>query len=327
MIDSTAIAREALLVLSELPEIRHPKVVPTERSLAAAFETIFWSSLDSYEGAPVKARLFFAPRAALGPYGSALQLLEPKPLSVESVRRLAPAHGDRGGLIVVEQPDGSLCIEGLLGRVPFVRNVSPWWLAVECRGVGAVRITSAQTPVLDFRRGAVRRLGGLSFDRTSAEFLLMGAGIFPERDVADSWRVASALIDIAFDIDELGVGGALWILNPSKRDTSEVRRLGNPVAPKSALWDPYREMWEDRTTTIRLLNPGCNLGHEFLQQAAQEWDLLRRSSVTGSIADLSRIDGATLLSSAPELLEFGVICNRFTAPATTVLRSTNPSSA
>lgn len=321
--NSAAIARQALETLSQLPSIRHPKIIPSAAALAHAFEMVFWSSLDSYEGTPISAKVFFAPQAAIESSGGAFRLGQPKLLNVENIRRLAPAHGARGGLLVIEHRDGSLSIEGLLGRMPFFREVSPLWLSVERRGVGAVRINCGHTPILDFRKGAVRRLGGLAFDRTSAELLLMGAGIFPEQDTTQSWRVASALIDVAFAIEDLGTGGALWLLHPSKRESSEVRGMGNSVRLSAESWAPYQELWEQRTSVSRLLNTPCNLGHEFLQQAAQEWDLMRRASLSGSIADLSRVDGAILVTTAPELIEFGVICNRFSAPAQTVLQSNN----
>ena len=90
-------------------------------------------------------------------------------------------------------------------------------------------------------------------------------------------------------------------------------------------WEPYKEMWEKRTSTIRLLNPGCNQGHEFLQQAAQQWDFLRQHALTQSISSLAKVDGAIVINGSPHVLAFGVICNDFSDPALQVFQSNNPS--
>jgi hypothetical protein len=90
-------------------------------------------------------------------------------------------------------------------------------------------------------------------------------------------------------------------------------------------WEAYREQWEMRTSLMRLLNSRCDQGHEFLQQAAQQWDFLRMDSLTRSIASLANVDGAIVMNGSPEVLAFSVICNKFRNPAVEIDRATNPS--
>jgi hypothetical protein len=59
--------------------------------------------------------------------------------------------------------------------------------------------------------------------------------------------------------------------------------------------------------------------------AAQEWDGARKSSLARSIASLAGTDGAILMDGSPRVLEFGVIYNKFSQPATSVLRTFHPS--
>ncbi len=80
----------------------------------------------------------------------------------------------------------------------------------------------------------------------------------------------------------------------------DLEGLGERVEMRSAWWAPFREMWEERTSVMRLLNPGCDKGREFLQVAAQEWDHLRQQAVTRSISSLAKVDGAIVINSRRE---------------------------
>jgi hypothetical protein len=165
----------------------------------------------------------------------------------------------------------------------------------------------------------------MSFNRTVAEVFLKAAGLFPTEPASLDWHVASALLDIGFAIEQHGTGGALWILPAGSSISRELEGLGERIEMRAEWWEPYREMWENRTSIIRLLNPGCNQGHEFLQAAAQQWDLLRRNALSKSISSLAKVDGAIVINGSPQILAFGVICNKFRDPAAQVLRSTDPS--
>lgn len=239
-------------------------------------------------------------------------------MSTRAIRQLSPAQAPDGALLVVEDPPGGLHIGGMLGNFPSVGGASPLWLCVESRGPGAVRVCVGSEPILEFTRGAVKQLGGMSFDRNAAEGLLMTARLFPTEPSGLAWHVASALLDIAQAIERHGAGGAVWILLAGRFLDGDLAGLGNPVGMSPDAWEPFREVWERRTLTIRLLNPGCDQGHEFLQAAAQEWDRLRMNSIAESISSLANVDGAIVTNGSPEVLAFGVICNRFSCPATEV---------
>jgi hypothetical protein len=272
--------------------------------------------------------MFFAPQEALigseriirGSEG-VIRLASPRPLSQETIRELSPAVSADGALLLTETPTNGISVEGILGTFPFVGRASPRWLCVESRGSGAVRVSVGSEPILEFTRGEVKQLSGMSFDRTAAEILLMNARLFPREPPGLDWHVSSALLDIAFTIELQGTGGALWIL-PAETSIGALASRGKPIEMRAEWWEPYREMWEMRTSNIRLLNPGCDQGHEFLQQAAQQWDLLRRHALTKSIASLANVDGAIVMNGSPEVLAFGVICNEFLQPATEILKST-----
>lgn len=325
MIDAKGAAAQVLQIISQMHRLEQPYVVPSEHALAHVFEQVFWSSVNHYEGLLLTARVFFAPRAALTTSSGMIAFDTRLAVSQESIRRFSPAHGDDGGLLVVEDSEKGIAIEGILGSSPFSRGSSPHWLCVESRAPGTIRVGSGRLPLLEFTHGSVKQLGGMSFDRTFAEVLLIGAAVFPAEPAGYNWHVASALVDIVFDIEARGKGGAIWILPSSRSSASEVEGSGHRVLMADGWWEPYREMWEDRTSTIRLLNPGCQQGHEFLQTAAQEWDGARKRSLTRSIASLAGTDGAILMDGSPRVLGFGVVYNKFSRPATSVLRTSDPS--
>lgn len=325
MIDAKDAASKVLQIITQMHDLERPRVIPAEDALRHVFEQVFWSSVNQYEGMALRARVFFAPRAALTSSHGIIPFDTGHALSQESIRRFSPAHSGDGGLLLVEDPVTGIGIEGILGSSPFKRGASPWWLCVEARGPGMVRVGVGQRPLLEFARGAVKQLGGMSFDRTMAEILLMGAALSPTEPAGQDWHIAAALVDIAFEIEATGAGGAIWILPSSRSSPSEVEGLGQKIFMDESWWEPYKEVWENRTSTIRLLNPGCDQGHSFLQTAAQEWDGARKGSLTRSIASLAGTDGAILMDGSPRVLEFGVICNKFSQPATRVLRTIHPS--
>jgi hypothetical protein len=318
------VAQKVFSIVNQMHENRRPRVLPTETALSKVIEDVFWSSLDQYEGTPIRTRIFFAPRKALASGEGIIQLEERHPISQDTIRRLSPAHTADGALIAVEDATDGLNFEGLLCSFPTVARASPLWLGVETRSSGAVRISIGANPILEVTRGSITQLGGMSFDRTAAEVLLMSARLFPVEPTGLDWHISSALLDIAFAMENYGTGGALWILPTGSSISGDMEGLGNPIRMRDDSWEPYREMWESRTSTIRLLNPGCDQGHDFLWRAAQEWDFLRRYALTKSISSLAMVDGAIVINGSPEVLAFGVICNKFLAPATKVLRSNDP---
>jgi len=326
MIDAAGIAQNVISIVDRMHELRRPQTVPTDGALHRVIEEVFWSSMDRYEGNPLQARIFFVRKLQLTG-ARIIQLASPRPISKDTIRQLSPAHAPDGALLAVEDTNGEPQIEAVLGSFPSTRGASPYkWLGVESRGPGSVRLSiGGWQTVLEFIRGTWKPLGGMSLDRTAAEILLMKAGLFPTEPAGRDWQVAKMILDIGNAIEHHGMGGALWILPCGATMDGDLEGLGHRVEMSSMWCEPFREMWELRTSVIRLLNPGCGKGHEFLQEAAQQWDFLRQDAVTRSLSSLTKIDGAIVINGSPQVLAFGVICNGFDCKATEVRRSIDPS--
>ncbi len=209
-----------------------------------------------------------------------------------------------------------------------MRGARPLWLTVESRGPGVISIGTLGGPLVEFTRGSLKRVGGLSLDRTAAESLLMATQLFPPGPPQGlEWHIASLLVDAGRAIERWGAGGAIWILPAGKSLEGELDTLGHKVELDHDLWRPFREMWSMRTATTTLLNsPGGPSGpwllnNQWLQSATQEWDFLRQDAVLRTVSSLAGIDGAIVINGDPKLLAFGVICNKFRSPAKEVLEA------
>ena len=229
MIDSIAIAREVLGILEQMHKARRPHRVPSEGALRRVVEDVFWSSLDQYEGNPIRARVFFASRNALSESSGIINLAISHPISPSTIRQLSPAHSPAGGLIAVEHSGEEVAVEGILGKFPSIRGGQPLWLCVESRGPGTLRVSIGEESILEFARGTVKQLGGMSFDRNSAEILLLSNGLLPAEIPGFGWHIASALLDIGFSMERHGTGGALWILPAGRGLVGDLEGLGKRI--------------------------------------------------------------------------------------------------
>jgi hypothetical protein len=177
MIDALHIARKVLNIIEEMHELRRPRFIPSEAALVHLIEYVFWASVDQYEGTPLKARIFFAPTISLREgfpkeYGAEIiHLNSPPPLSRHSIRSLSPVHAKDGALLVESDLRAELHIHAVLSSSSSTRGVSPHWLSVESRGPGCVKVCIGPTPILEFTRGTLKHLAGMSLDRTAAEML------------------------------------------------------------------------------------------------------------------------------------------------------------
>lgn len=304
-------------------ELRRPNVIPNKQSLSRVIEDVFWSSLDRYERIPLKARIFFAPVAALTGAEYIIRLTNPVPVSKESIRGLAPAHPPDGGLLVMQDSAGTLRVEAILGSYPFAGGrAQPNWLCVESKDAGCFRISNRSELILEFTRGYVKQLGGMSLDRTSAEGLIMGAMSPTTRASDRAWPIAAMMMDLGEAIDALGHGGALWIVPSDTPVHDDLRDLGQRTEMDSRWWTAYEERWDDRTLLTRVATSLTTPDME-LQYAAQEWDLARRDALTRSVARLSAVDGAILVTTSPSVIAFKVI-GHF-GDAKRIFRPTDPS--
>ena len=285
MIDSSHIAREVLNIIARMHELRQPSFIPSEAALSCVIEQVFWASMDQYEGTPLRTRLFFAPTI---PGDGIIRLSQPYPLSRDAIRSLSPAHSNDGALLVEADLEGGLLIHAVLCSLSSVREAFPHWLSVVSRGPGCVTVCISSEPIYEFTRGTSKLLAGMSLDRIAAEVLLMSAKLFPNEPNGLKWHIASMLLDVGQAIDRHGTGGAVWILPSGTFMDGDLSDLGYNVEVGPMFWEPFREMWEMRTSTIT-------------------------------------IDGAIVVNGAPQLLAFGVICNRFSIRSNEVFRLNDPS--
>jgi hypothetical protein len=298
MMDAASIAKTVLNIVRQMSELRRPKFLPSEGEMCRMLEDVFWASLDKYEGIPLDVLLFYAP-AIPGPH--TFRLESATPLSPPAIRALSPAHAKDGVLVVAAGTDGSLAIHSLLCSSHAARGGMPHWLAVESRGSGLILVRIGSKLIVEFVRGTINRLAGMSHDRTAAKAMLMGAGLFPRDSRALQWKIASMILDVGQAIDRSGTGGAIWILPAGHAMSGDLAGLGRTVEPNTEFWTPFQEMWDDRTATIVLLNsPGGPsqqwlLEHQWMQFATQDWDFLRQDAVLRTVSGLARVDGAIVM--------------------------------
>jgi hypothetical protein len=146
----------------------------------------------------------------------------------------------------------------------------------------------------------------------------MAVRLFPDVPPGRPWEIASMMLDLGRAVESLGKGGAIWILAHGSNGGG-LSSLGHRAILNPKWLGPFTEMWEHRTALIRFnafrnaCDPSGNPQEEF-QWAAQEWDQSRKGAILESLASLSKVDGAVVMTGSPELLRFGVICNTFEDP-------------
>ncbi len=330
MLSFASLAEKVLAVLDDMHELDRPKLVPGQAALESVLEAVFWSSLDKYEDVPLRARIYLAPIAALAnPHPTIVQLESMVPATHAEIRRLAPAHGRHGGLVIIEQ-SGQTVIAAIYASLRSTEPTHPAWLCIECTGTGVIRVVHYHRVLLEFSRGTVSVSGGMSFDEFVASAFLSRSLRTQETSgsLGSGLYVSRLFLSIARTIERNGAGGALWILPSGSPNERDLDQLGGYRVKIQPMWaEPFREEWENRTSMIRVLNPPITSDPNWLwwiQQMAQEWDRGRQAAVCAYVADLARVDGAILATGAPDVYAFGVVCNEFKKPATCVMRPSNP---
>lgn len=329
MLSAETLAVKVLGVLNKTHELMRPKLIPSQTALESVLEAIFWSSLDKYEDVPLRARVYFAPLAALDvPHPSIVRLDSCIPVTLAHIRRLSPAHGRHGGLVIIEQ-SGKPEIAAIYASSRPTEPTHPSWLCIECTGTGVVRVVSDHRVLLEFSRGTVNISEGMSFDEHYASLILSRSLRADETHEAfvHALNVAELFLSIARSIERNGAGGALWMLpTPSHPNVNHLNQLGYRVKQHPTWAEPFREEWELRTSMMRVLNPPVTPLPimEEIQFMAQEWDRGRKAAVCAYVADLARVDGAILAMATPDVCAFGVVCNKFEKPAVRVMKPSDP---
>jgi hypothetical protein len=257
---------------------------------ADAIETIvdaaFWASLRREEGVTPRISLAYLPPAATS---QPLQFAQQLPLSPAGLARLAPAV-ERPGihLGVWRNGAGELRVWGTTRQLPalcFVLEViASGLLVVKHRGesfgkfVNVALLEGDQIKIVDETRARVPDCPGLVASLLGVDV----PGVSPDS--------ASVLVQIAASMRAHGRGGALLVVPTVSRawEESIVQPVLYAVAP------PFAELAE----LVQQARPDEHEWQEDLRRAVE------------SLAGLTAVDGATLVTDRYELVAFGTKITR-----------------
>ncbi len=268
---------------------REAAVVPDERTIEAMISAGFWASLRREEGRSPRISLAYLPP---GPAETRASFGRPLPLDPGLLAKVAPAV-ERPGIHLGVWPreDGELAAWGATYRLPrncFVLEViEPGLLVVKRRRhreddkfANVAVLQGDQVKIVDERGSGLA--DGLP--AIAASF-----GFASSRAWADRLNVA---VQLALSMRAHGRGGLLLVVPQGSGDWREsvVQPIAYPVDP------PFAAL-------ARLLE-----GRPAPDDEAEWRDRLHR--LVSSIAGLTAVDGATVITDAYELLAFGVKIRR-----------------
>mgnify|MGYP005751821541 CR=1 FL=1 len=261
---------------------------PHAREIERILDTAFWASLRREEGHPLKISLaYLPPEKASQPLIFSQQL----PLTPATLTKLAPGVERPGIHLGVWQKEDELYLWGTTRTIPslcFVVDVSePGLLVIKHRrrdGFGkfanVVVLKGDQVKVLDTNSSTLP-------ERPSSIPSLLGL------HTPSSWDdSANVLVQLAVSMRAHGRGGSLLVV-PAGSDSwrkSIVHPISYAVEPSfSGLGDLVRQ--------------------EEQEKKQPQWQELLRREVD-SIAGLTAVDGATLISNDYQVLAFGAKIGR-----------------
>lgn len=288
--------------------VRH---VPSAHDLALVLEAVFWASLRKYEGVPTKTRIYLAPRQ---PLESDIRTVAfDTDLTEDSIRKLSPAHGREGGLVVRAVEEG-LRVAGICVRHD-AQHPPPLLLCTESTKPGVVRVSSHMlSNFVEIDRLEVRTTDKIERDFARWPVAMAFQANLPGQRWVRLTEVASLFIEVAEAIERSGNGGAIWMLHEGHAGLHQLASHGYRVSMDASWCEPFREEWENRTTTLRMVTTPVIDDEAKLykiQECTQAWDQSRKSLTAGAVAALARTDGAIVASAKPEVVAFGVVFNEF----------------
>jgi hypothetical protein len=277
-------------------------LLPDAHAIEAMVETAFWTSLRREEGYSPRISLAFV---APNPARPAMNFERPLPLDPGALTRLAPAVERPGIHLAVFAGPSGLHVWGATRKLPaysFVLEViAPGLLVIKhsrSEDTGKfVNIAVIQGDQIKI----VEQSTGLLPDCPALLISLLGL------DASTSNDSVNVLIELAVSMRAHGRGGALLVV-PSESTTwleSFVQPITYSVAPPfSSLADLIRD------------GPG--------QAPPRRWeDALRRAIAT--VAGLTAVDGATVITNRYDLLAFGAkIIRRWLQPPVAQVVHTEP---
>jgi hypothetical protein len=289
---------------------------PPDRAVVARLlEAAFWATLATDEGRATKFRIALVRREAPMSTWPVLWFDAAERVSVRGIRKLAQAHDPRHGVLVATGATGDdVALVGLLHDPR--RTSYPAALMVEGRGPGQLHVYWQAERILEVAEGGAVSPTEFPFDSARAADAIARSlswvrGPGGAREVL---LFGYFVITVAFAIEKLGQGGAIWLMPREHPQTDAVRRQGRAVQANPSFWDPHRAVLEDRIFRMRVGvdEPGDRV---VVDQALQDHRRLSSEGLVQAIARLSGVDGAILMRAPPELLAFGVIAHDLRIPA------------
>jgi hypothetical protein len=276
--------------------------LPDVEAIEAMIGAAFWASLRREEGyAPRISLAFLAPAESSHPLLFERRL----PLEAAPLTRVAPAV-ERAGIHLAVWPDGEeLSVWGTTGSIPatcFVVEVAAPGLLVVKHHRGGESGKFVNVAVLEGDQIKIVDEGASSrSDRPAWLSSLVGF------DYVASWGDSvNILVQLAVSMRAHGRGGLLLVVPPGTDGWREsiVRPISYAVSP------PFAELAE--------------LYHVPAADQRREWrESLAR--VVHSVAGLTAVDGATIITSEYELLAFGAkIARRKGSPQVDQVTVTEP---
>jgi hypothetical protein len=259
---------------------------PDERSLEAIIDAAFWASLRREEGYNPRISLAFLPPEQ---GGSPLMFEHPLALDASALARVAPAVERAGIHLGVWPRDGELSVWGTTRTIPsycFVLEVASPGLLVIKHHRGDVSGKFVNVAVLEGDR--LKIIDERASSLPDCPPLLTSLLGFLE---PASWEHSvNVLVQLAVSMRGHGRGGALLVV-PAGSDTwreSIVKPISYAVAPN---FSELAELMRDASDHRRVWQ-------EALAQAV------------ATIAGLTAVDGATIITDEYELLAFGAKISR-----------------
>ena len=291
-----------------------PTRPPSRATVAKLLDAAFWATLATDEGRATKFRIALVARELATSSWPALWFESHERVSARSLRRLAQAHDPRHGvLIAAHEGREDIALVGLLHdprRTPYLAA-----LIVEGRGPGQLHVYWQAERILEVGEGRAAYPTDFPFDYTRAADAIARSMTWA-RSPAESREVllfGYFVLTVAFAIEKLGQGGAIWLLPKDHTHTESVRRQGRAVQTSPSFWDPHRAVLEDRIFRMKVSadDPGERI---VVEQALHDHRRLSSEGLVQAIARLSGVDGAILMSAPPELLGFGIIAHDLKIP-------------
>jgi hypothetical protein len=316
--------------------------LPAMDQLRYILETAFFASFAREEGRDLRFTLCCSPSAVVpadseGESVPIIPFLDPRPLTVEGIRSLAPAvDPTTAAMLVVCPPSGDCRIAGVLNvgsnLAPGQRDGSiskrhtPYALLIDARDGGELHIYRGGIKLATLKAGSLQ--DQLAF--SELEFLpisdilaqgvdamrprFQGSSHEPARETADfEWTgLLNTILSVVNGLEAHGHGGTLLVTAPGAERTLPLRVKFDVDERNTMLADRFVAFVNARHALVgarlaqkraaRGAGPVAELSH--LQDAAliAEEDL---ASASALVARLSAVDGALALSSDLRVLGFG----------------------